>query len=265
MKLFHTHFTTIALQPNQQMDIEVEYIPLKMFPRHCSIILHNEKLGDLVFVICTTVNLPLPSLSVSQSPNTVVDQYTKTIHMKTVLGDSIQEVININVNNESFESAVQRLGEWEMSPEERKRLLTTGSVGYVSLLGAVKALNLESKHKTHTDCLTDEDSCLHFDVSCDSEYLKVPETVSVQANNNSTYTQLPIEFNCDMEGNYPCCIVLSSLHDIRVYLVEVLVINKGRKAELEIRTPALDKLTQRIPLVCFNNYMYANINILFTG
>ena len=253
MKLFHIHSTTVSLQPNQQVHIELEYIPLKLAPRQCSVILHNKQHGDIVSLVSTTVNLPLPSLPLPPNllSTTVIDQYTKTIHMKTVLGKSIDEVINVGVNNEAFESAVQRLGEWEMCPNLRKQYLATGSTGYMSLLTAIKALNLESTQKQNF--LSEKDSCLHFNISCDSEFLKLPKTVSVQANSNSKYTQVPVSISCDREGNYPCFIVLSSLHDIRVYKVEVMVINKGRQAELEMRTPALDKLTQRIPLVSINN------------
>lgn len=263
MRLFHTHNSTITLASNQNSTIDLEYTPLRMHPRQCSIILQSITHGDLVTLVSTSVTLPLPLLPVSPCllSATLVDKKTKTLHMKTVVGEKIQEQLELCSDNELFDSAVMRICEWEMNHEEKQRRIKTGSMGYASVLAAMNALNLDSTHKTHWDDLPKGSDNLHFDVSCNSELFKLPQTVSVPATKRG-HTHLPIEFSCDVEGHCSCRIVLYSPHDVRVYYVEVMVMDNGRQAELEIRTPAFQELIQRIPLVCYQDHYYLFIDVL---
>jgi hypothetical protein len=250
MKLFHTLKDGLVCGVEGGQTIELEYIPLKMKPRQCCVIIHNDKYGDTVYLISTSTHLPLPLLPIPPSslPTTYIDAVSKTIHMKMVLGDTLKEVINISSNNEAFESAITRLGEWEIPPDERKQRQLTGSLGYTSLLLAIEALNLTSTRNTYKEPLTSSESSLHFDISCDSELLKLPDMLLVQTI-DSTGARLPVEFTCDHEGHYPITVVMSSPHDVRVYQLGVTVIDKGRQAELEMKTHAMNQITQRIPLV----------------
>ena len=60
---------------------------------------------------------------------------------------------------------------------------------------------------------------------------------------------LPIKFLAESEGQYECRLILKSVHDVRVVMIESTVLATGRHAQLEFKTKAMLALTQDIPLV----------------
>ena len=259
IKLFHTKQTTLTLGPlNHQAEqedrprIELEYIPLRKVPRDCAIILSNAQHGDTVFLVSTTVSLPLPSMTLPPFllSSTLYDKDTRTVYIRGPVGDSLSEVINVPTRNEDFERAVYRLGEWDIPKDKRERQHLTGSFGYASLYNAMKALNLDTTIKTHRDSLPQGADEIHFDISCDnSQNFTVPGGISIPVFSRKTSSVLPIEFICNKDGCYMCHVVLTSPHDVRVFHIEVIAISKKEEPELEFKIPAFQKITQRIPLV----------------
>lgn len=257
IQLFHTHQSSITLSPDHNTTIDIEYVPLKRSPRQCCVLLHNRQFGDLVRLVSTSVSLPTPSpiLPPFLQPSTVFDKEKRTLYIRAIVGEVVTETINITCDNQTFETAVYQLTEWKMPFHERERRLTTGSMNYTSLLSAMKSLHLDATGKTYWDHLNEGENQLHFDVSCDTKYFKLPSKLLVSPFEKNSITSLPIEFVCDTEGHYTCHIVLTSLHDVRVYCIEVVVSIKQEQAEIEFKIPAFERLTQRIPLVS-NHYMY---------
>lgn len=262
IKLFHTKQTTITLGPSHHRlvqteqenrpRIELEYIPLRKTPRDCAIILSNTQYGDIVFLVSTTVSLPLAAMTLPPFllPSTLYDKDTRTVYIRGPVGESLSEVINVPTRNEDFERAVYRLGEWDIPKDKRERQHLTGSFGYASLYNAMKALNLETAFKTHRDFLPQGADEIHFDISCDnSEHFTVQGGISIPVFSRKTSSVLPIQFMCHKDGCYMCHVVLTSPHDVRVFHVEVIAISKKEEPELEFKIPAFQKITQRIPLV----------------
>ena len=257
LKVFHSKVSSVFLESQEKISIFVECTPLKMQPRQCAIWLSCESLGDIVMLISTTVNLPVPTPPITNglSPSSHVNDTTRILHLKAIVGEVIREEIVIENRNRAFEAAILGLSEWEMEDEEKKRRRDTKSLQFAALQKAMEALTLDSSLKTHWDKMTQGSDELHFSVGGDSDFFTIPGKVSVPAK-QSGKAILPVEFSCDTEGRYSCRIVLHSPHDVRVYCVEVMVMDKGRIAELEIITPALEPVTQKIPIVSIHVHVY---------
>lgn len=222
---------------------------MKRCPRQCCVILSNKQHGDLVYFISTTVSLPNPSPIFPPfiESSTIFDK--DTLYITATEGDLLKETINISCDNSAFERAVHQLAEWVIPEGERKKLTMTGSMAYASLLSAMKSLSLDDSHKSYWDQLPEEANSIIFNVThSGTDYLKLPSQVSLSPFDKCS-TSIPIEFNCQTEGHYMCAVILTSPHDVRVYRIEVMVTLKYEEPVIEFKTPAFQRLTQRIPLV----------------
>ncbi len=63
------------------------------------------------------------------------------------------------------------------------------------------------------------------------------------------FTKLPFEFQCPVEGQYKCHVILKSGLDVRLLVFEATVLPKDKKAQIKFETNATQPLTQKIPLV----------------
>lgn len=254
MKLFHCQTHRVFLSPGQQLTLDLKFLPLKMQPRQCCVVLSSKRLGDLVLLVCATVKEPKPSIPQSSGlhSGTLVNRDARTLHMKSTVGETFYEELLIESSNIAFEAAVLQLSQWQMTPKELRRRTLTNSMRYASLHTAIEALQLEHRPKTYWDNLSPCSQNLHFTVKCNSAFFTLPDDVLVPSTKNAR-AALPLEFSCDHEGHYSCQVVLTSDHDIRVYNLEVMVLAKERSAVLELHTLAAHPLTQDIPLVRAGN------------
>ena len=60
---------------------------------------------------------------------------------------------------------------------------------------------------------------------------------------------IPVKFQANEPGHYPCQITLRGQDDIRVFKIECTVNQEGSTAELEFSAPVHQNVTQEIPLV----------------
>ena len=251
MTIFHCHQQMIKLAPSgQQATLQVEVTPLKMVPRQCYILLSNKELGDIVVAASLSVSLPSPSvpLSTKLHSSTFTDEERKTLHLKVLTGEKVREEIIVESSNPLLEEAAMRLSQWEMDGVEQRRREWTSSFKHASLRTAMKALQLDDSHKSHWDKLPPGADQIHFQVGSSSNLFSLPEEVLVPGETGGR-SILQLEFSSEEEGHYKAELVLTSRHDVRVYNVEVTVMARGRCATLELHTPALQPLTQDIPLV----------------
>ena len=63
-----TNQNKIFLEPGHTTSLSLKFVPLKLMPRHCAIILKNKKLGDIVLSVYVTVSLPNPSVPETKVP-----------------------------------------------------------------------------------------------------------------------------------------------------------------------------------------------------
>ena len=250
MKLFHCKTPQVFLNSSGKHTLVLEFVPLRMQPRQCCVVLSSQNLGDLLLLVTVTVKRPQPFIpqSTGLHGGTLANTEVRTLHMRSTVGETFYEELIIDSSNPAFEAAVLTLSLWHMSTEEIRRRTITDSMRYASLRTAIESLQLEDKPKSYWDHLSPCSSYLHFAVKCNSELATLPDFIMVPATRKGRVA-LPLEFRCDHEGHYNFQVELTSEYDIRIYNLEVMVLAKERTASLKFHTLAAQALTQDIPLV----------------
>ena len=186
------------------------------------------------------------SLSVLQ-PTHSLNEQTRTIHLKAHAGQTVEEGFMIYSRNVAFEDAMLVISRWGMSNVELKHRHLSESLQYATLSMAVATLGLDDRPKTYQDSSEDANK-LVFSAEGGDEYFSLPEVVAVPADPKGCVV-LPVRFHADDEGQYECHVISQSEYDIWVVVIERTVQVRGRDAELEFKTPAMQPLLQEIPLV----------------
>lgn len=122
----------------------MKFVPLKLSPRHCSVVLANSDLGDIVLSVTAFVNKPVPILpeALQQHHSTVVDLETRTLHLNTASNLEVEENIIIRNCNISLENALLEVSKWELDEQDVKRTLLAESLHYAALSYGFTKLHL---------------------------------------------------------------------------------------------------------------------------
>lgn len=250
MTVFNPKSHRVFLEPGKPTPVHLTFVPLKTEPRHCAIVLRNSDLGEIVVSVSAAVRLPFPTLPQTSGTNSriFVNHQTKTLHLNTYAGETVNEDLILTSQNQAFENAMMEVCKWQMSEVELQRRTLTHSMRYAALTVAMETLGLEKKTKTVSDEIREGLDKLVFRVEGGNEYFDLPKSVEIPAEQSNTAV-LPVWFQAEEPGQYECYITLSSAHDIRVFIIESTVMARGRLAELELCTAAMQPLTQDIPLV----------------
>lgn len=261
MQLFNSPVNAVRLEPGKKTQLNVQFVPIKMKPRYCIVVLSNRDIGEIVLSISATVKLPYPLVPRVNlvDPHTIVNQQTKTAHLKAHSGQTIREEIVIESKNPAFERAVLEISKWGMTETELKHRTLSESLHYAGLSTAVAMLDLNDRPKSYTDDLMPGKSDqIVFKVEGADEFFSLPEVFSLPAHQRGSAI-LPVAFSAEEVGQYECHVVLRSEHDVRVVILESTVMAKEGHAELEFHTTAMLPLTQEIPVVSIfvNVHLYA--------
>ena len=251
MRVFHCEQKNVTLSGDGKINsVRLLVTPLKVDSRQCHVLLRNPEFGDIAVTATLSVALPSPSFPLSSKlhQSTVMDEQKRTLHLKVLSGELVREELIIESSNPLLEQAAITISKWGMSEEEKRRRELTNTMKYASLRSAIEALELDDSPKSHWNKMSTGSDKVHYTVKSTCDLLRVPEAVSVQGKEGGR-SILPMEFIAEYEGHYSCEVVLASRYDVRVYNVEVTVMGRGRCAVMEMRTSALQPLTQEIPLV----------------
>jgi hypothetical protein len=172
----------IFLEPGYTTSLALKFVPLKLMPRHCAIILKNKKLGDIVLSIYATVSLPKPSIPESRYLNssTVVNSQTRTLHLKAHAGQTIEEEIIISSNNVALENALLEISKWNMSQMEIKQRTVAESFKHAILSTAKMVLGRDDNLENHQ--LEGQDKIVYSIDGSDNEHFCFPGEVCLLAN-----------------------------------------------------------------------------------
>ena len=115
--------------------IRLQFVGLKLGFHQCYIIVTNSEQYDIVLSATAEVKEPLPMLpSIAfKSQHTTVNLETKTIHLNTVIGETIEEHFIVQSRNEAFEDALIQMSKWEMSERDLNQHLRTGTLKFATL------------------------------------------------------------------------------------------------------------------------------------
>ncbi|XP_028583251.2 cilia- and flagella-associated protein 47 isoform X2 [Podarcis muralis] len=276
---FFSPMDVVFLTGESSSILRLHYLPFIMGKRYCAIILFNEQIGEFVYLVEGTCDLPLPSgLLPMNSPNVLCissmlegdREIQPVLCLKCCVGNTLREKLKIPLVNEAREKALALAAQQQMSALEYERRKVTGTLESSSVRVAVAALGLSQVEK---DALHNFPKFLtkYIEYSVEvsmPEYFESPGNIEIPVLASSRIhpthqgkghiwsaeerevaeVELPINFLPKYPGRYPCKILLQSKYDVRLFHIECVVNTNTAEAELEFVTPAYQAVTQGIPI-----------------
>ncbi|XP_040600110.1 cilia- and flagella-associated protein 47 isoform X2 [Mesocricetus auratus] len=155
---FFCSMHTIYLGAKGSSSLEICYLPFDMHIRYCAIILSNEAIGDLIYVIEGKGLIPLPSNFLSMKPPSPIDYSTSAeeeynnedpvLYLSCKPQQVLDMDLKIPLTNESKEKALAFAAQQQMSTLEYERRAITGTLESSTIRAAVALLGL-----TKIECL----------------------------------------------------------------------------------------------------------------
>ncbi|GAB0178375.1 cilia- and flagella-associated protein 47 [Grus japonensis] len=281
--LLHEFFSPMEklfLEGRSSAGLDIHFLPFNLEKRYCTVILVNELIGEFIYLIEGTGDIPLPSgLLPMDSPNVLHVSSTlegpsavqPVLYLKCGFAQTLEENLRIPLINESRERALA-IAAQQMSTIEYERRRITGTLQSSSVRVATALLGL-SRVERHALLkprkFPPELKYVDYRVEVSmQEFFEVPEKLSIpvlassrvnlkvpsakdlspQKTDRSDAVELPIKFIPRYAGCYPCQILLKSSCDVRVYEIECVVNTDHAEAELEFLTPAYQAVIQDIPI-----------------
>ncbi|XP_042644204.1 cilia- and flagella-associated protein 47 [Tyto alba] len=282
--LLHEFFSPVEklfLEGRSSAGLDIHFLPFNLEKRYCTVILVNELIGEFIYLMEGTGDIPLPSgLLPMDSPNVLHVSSTlegpssvkPVLHLKCGLAQILEENLRIPLINESREKALAIAAQQQMSTVEYERRKITGTLQSSSVRVATALLGL-SRVERHALLKPRKfpPELRYVDYSVEvsmQEFFEVPEKLSIpvlassrinlkvpsakdlshQDPDRSDAVELPMKFIPRDAGCYHCQILLKSSHDVRVYEIECVVNTDHVEAELEFLTPAYQAVIQDIPI-----------------
>ncbi|KAM6144631.1 LOW QUALITY PROTEIN: cilia- and flagella-associated protein 47 [Phoenicopterus ruber ruber] len=282
--LLHEFFSPMEklfLEGRSSAGLDIHFLPFNLEKRYCTVILVNELIGEFVYLVEGTGDIPLPSgLLPMDSPNVLHVSSTlegpsavePVLYLKCGFGQILEENLRIPLVNESRERALAIAAQQQMSTIEYERRKITGTLQSSSVRVATALLGLsrvERQALLKPRKLPPELKYVDYSVEVSMhEFFEVPEKFSIpvltssrvnlkvpsakdlspQKTDRSDAVELPIKFIPRCAGCYRCQIILKSSCDVRVYEIECVVNTDHAEAELEFLTPAYQAVIQDIPI-----------------
>ncbi|XP_071186802.1 cilia- and flagella-associated protein 47-like [Salvelinus alpinus] len=265
---FFSPVRSVSLAAGQTETIELHYLPFHLGKRHCSVLLVSQQVGEQVYLVEGTADLPLPSpLTTKPSPNVVhVSSATSdgadprpVVNLRCGVGSTLDEVVCVPLVNGLWERALATVGQQRMSPVEKRRRSLTHTLDSSTVRAGVAAAALTASQALLVPGPV-QSQVVEYSVEVSlPEHFLLPHTITLPVARDARLTQdnltdsevvmVPLRFHAHVAGRFRCQLVLQSWRDIRVHLLEVVVTAEGDHAQLEFTTPAHLSVTQDIPLI----------------
>ncbi len=144
LNFFHCDENFVELDPDVSTSLTIQFVPLKLIARHCSVVLSNSDFGDFTLSICASVNQPFPTLPeiIHPNPSTVINMESRTLHLNTTTNSVVKENIVIRNSNVSLEKALLEISKWGLCGDQLKNELLAESLDYAALACGVSKLHI---------------------------------------------------------------------------------------------------------------------------
>ncbi|XP_056157527.1 cilia and flagella-associated protein 47-like [Lampris incognitus] len=264
---------SVCLKPGQTDTIDLHYLPFHLGDMHCSVLLVCPEVGDIVYLVRATAELPLPSpltarpsANIAPPANTSGSVCDSVLSLRCKVGQRCEEVVRVPLINVALERALAAWGRSTMSPEEQRRRMLTHTLDSSTVRAAVAVQRLV-KHQVRAHTHTHTLQVLEYNIEVSiPEHFVLPHTVILPIRGDSNIPQdnptdsecveIPLRFQANSVGQFRCQLVLRSWRDIRVYLLEAMVTPQGDHTHLDFNVPAHQTVTQDIPLVSSSGEFY---------
>ncbi|XP_033472251.2 cilia- and flagella-associated protein 47-like [Epinephelus lanceolatus] len=249
---------SVCLKPSQAETLNLHYLPFCPGTKYCSVLLVCPQVGDMVYMVKATAELPLPSpltarpssniVSIPSNSDPVVCVSVLSLHCS--VGQVCEEVVRVPLINMGREQALAFWGQRSMSANEHRRRMLTHTLHSSTLRATTAAQLLKGVPQN-------EGIDYSVEVSL-PQYFALPSTVTIPIKEDTNMpwenpadcgcVDIPLRFQADTVGQFTCQVVLRSWCDTRVYVLEALVTSQGGSVHLDFCSPAHRSVTQDIPL-----------------
>ncbi|XP_023596330.1 cilia- and flagella-associated protein 47 [Trichechus manatus latirostris] len=277
IKEFFCSTCTLHLGVKGSSNLDLYFLPFDMHTRYCVIILSNQKIGELIYIVEGEGLIPLPSKFVPMNYSTPLDYNTSpeeefnkedpVLYLNCNLRQILDMELKLPLTNEAKEKALAFAAQQQMSDIEYQRRFITGTLESSSIRVAIAILGLttvESCMLFNTSKLKKPKSISYETEVSLPQHFHIPKKICIpqipESQDKSQrikpaskkapdgYVPFPLRFVPLSPGRYPCKILLTSKYDVRVYCIEGVVNEEHAEAKLEFSTPAFEAVTQSIPI-----------------
>ncbi|KAM8722646.1 cilia- and flagella-associated protein 47-like isoform 1-T1 [Acanthopagrus schlegelii] len=257
---------SVCLKSGQADTLNIYYLPFCPGTKYCSVLLVCPQVGDMVYVVKATAELPLPSPLTARPSSNIVSIPDNSDHIVCVpvlslscqLGQVCEEVVRVPLINMAWEQALAIWGQHSMSADEHRRRMLTHTLHSSTVRAATAARKLlQQQAKLLKDAQQSKELEYSIEVSL-PQYFTLPRTVTIPVKEDTNIpwknladcgcVDIPLRFQANSVGQFACQVVLRSWCDTRVYMLEALVTSQQRSIHLDFRSPAHRSVTQDIPL-----------------
>ncbi|XP_041638088.1 cilia- and flagella-associated protein 47-like isoform X2 [Cheilinus undulatus] len=254
---------SVYLKSGQADTLIIHYLPFSPGSKYCSVLLICPQIGDMVYMLKATAELPLPSLLTAKPSSNIVsipqnsdpDVSVSVLSLRCRVGQVCKEVLRVPLVNMAWEQALAIWGQHNMSADELKRRMLTHTLRSSTVRASTAARKL-IKHKG-TQMRSFKEIEYSVEISL-PQYFTLPTTVKIPVKGDTDApwknptdcrcVDIPFQFEADSVGRFSCQVVLQSWCDTRVYMLEAEVTSQGEAVHLDFMSPALRSVTQDIPL-----------------
>ncbi|KAK1876737.1 Cilia- and flagella-associated protein 47 [Dissostichus eleginoides] len=257
---------SVCLKPGQADTLNIHYLPFFPGTKYCSVLLGCPQVGDMVYMVKATAELPLPSpltarpsaniVSIPSNSDPAVLVSVLSLHCK--VGQVCEELLHVPLINMAREQALALWGQRSMSADEYRRRMITHTL-HSSTVKATTAVRKLSKQMAQLfrGVYQGEEVEYSVEVSLPQKFA-LPSTVTVPVREETRTpwenpadcgcVDIPVRFQADCVGQFTCQVILRSWCDTRVYVLEAQVTSQGGSVHLDFSSPAHRSVTQDIPL-----------------
>ncbi|XP_055022788.1 cilia- and flagella-associated protein 47, partial [Boleophthalmus pectinirostris] len=249
---------SVFLKSGQEHALNIDYLPFSLGSRYCCVLLTCPQVGDIVYMMKATADLPQPltlSAKPSEHVNSSADTCPLVLSLQCKVGEVCREVICLPIINMAWEEALAIWGQYTMNDDEHRRRSLTHTLHSSSVRRAIALHKLRKQQA----CLKEPENGIVYNLEVSlPQYFTLPKTVTMPVNESHKIpwvnpadcrcVEIPLRFQADSVGTFTCKMVLRSWCDTRVYMLEAKVTSQEKAAHLDFTTPVHHSVTQYIPL-----------------
>ncbi|XP_067349403.1 cilia and flagella-associated protein 47-like isoform X2 [Channa argus] len=263
---FLSEVRNIYLKSGQAETLKIHYLPFCPGTKYCSLLLVCPQVGDMVYIVKATAELPLPSPLATRPSSNIVSITSNSdppvcvsgLSLCCIVGQVHEKVVQVPRINMAWEQALAIWGQLGMSSNEHRRRILTHTL-HSSTVRTTTALHKLFKKQAHPMRSAEQSKVVKYSVEVSlPQYFTLPTAVEIPIDEDTHIpwenpedcgcVDIPLRFQADSVGQFICQVVLRSWCDIRVYMLEALVTSQGGSFHLNFTTPAHRSVTQDIPL-----------------
>ncbi|XP_039998194.1 cilia- and flagella-associated protein 47-like [Xiphias gladius] len=257
---------SVCLKSGQADTLNIHYLPFCPGTKYCSVLLVCPQVGDMVYMVKTTAELPLPSPLTAKPSSNIVSisnnsdpaMFVSVLSLRCKVEQVCEEVVRLPLINMAWEQALAIWGQHSMGADEHRRRMLTHTL-YSSTVRATTAIHKFFKQQAQLMRVADHSKVVTYSVEVSlPQYFTLPSAVKIPIKEDTSIpwenpedcgcVDIPLRFQADCVGQFTCQVVLKSWCDTRVYMLEALVTAQGGSMHLDFSSPAHRSVTQDIPV-----------------